>query len=132
MIKIHAYRDGQEGGDDMKRGPPNREKWKKMIGRESIFFNSVSTLNTWRRRMHSSGQLDVPCFDQLAKHKVVTLNTHDELIFYTIAECAVVLRVHRSSVSRMIRDGQLRHVRVGTRKLIQKSDLLRYIHNQIQ
>ena len=50
---------------------------------------------------------------------------------FTIAEAAAHLRVHRSTISRMISAGELSCIRVRSRKLIRQQDLQTFIDNQI-
>ena len=59
------------------------------------------------------------------------IGTDNNLIFFTIAECASILHVHRSTISRLLKTGQIKHIAVGGRKLIRKSDLLEFLDNQI-
>jgi excisionase family DNA binding protein len=49
----------------------------------------------------------------------------------TVDEVAMHLRVHRSTVSRLLSTGALPHLSVGCRKLVKESDLLAFIENQI-
>lgn len=53
------------------------------------------------------------------------------IVLYTVDETARMLRVHRSTVSRLIKAGDLRHVSVGSRKLVRRQDLLAFIDRQI-
>lgn len=50
---------------------------------------------------------------------------------YTIQEAARLLRVHRSTLSRLVKAGELRHVSVGSRKLVRHQDLLAFIDSRI-
>ena len=47
----------------------------------------------------------------------------------TLQEVAAILRVNRSSVSRLLKDGGLAYIPVGGRKLICENDLARFIDN---
>jgi len=47
----------------------------------------------------------------------------------TLQEVAGILRVNRSSVSRLLKGGALAYVPVGGRKLVCESDLARFIDN---
>lgn len=61
------------------------------------------------------------------------MNNHPlpmEVLLLTIEETAKLLRVHRATVSRMIKAGELPCVRVQSRKLVRKKDLLSFIDNQ--
>lgn len=49
----------------------------------------------------------------------------------TIAETAQHLRVHRTTISRMISTGELSCIRVRSRKLIREKDLQAFIDSQI-
>ncbi|WP_041720172.1 helix-turn-helix domain-containing protein [Pseudodesulfovibrio piezophilus] len=49
----------------------------------------------------------------------------------TIQEAADILRVNRTTISRMISTGELPCVRVRSRKLIREQDLLTFIDSQI-
>lgn len=53
-----------------------------------------------------------------------------EVLLLTIDETAKLLRVHRATVSRMIKAGELPCVQVQSRKLVRKKDLLSFIDNQ--
>lgn len=55
----------------------------------------------------------------------------DDLRLYTIPETAEVLRVHRSTISRLLSDGELPFVMVRGSKRILESDLRAFIENQI-
>lgn len=57
--------------------------------------------------------------------------TEDNLVLYTIKECADILRVHRSTVSRLLNENQIKHLEIGGRKLIRKPDLEAFLDNQI-
>jgi len=48
----------------------------------------------------------------------------------TINEVAKLLRVHRATISRLMGTGALRHIKIGSRKLILKRDLLAFIENR--
>jgi len=49
----------------------------------------------------------------------------------TIQEAATYLRVHRTTISRMVTTGELPCIRVRSRKLIRMQDLQAFIDNQI-
>lgn len=55
-----------------------------------------------------------------------------EIALYTIEETAHLLRVHRSTVSRLLKAGELRHICVGTSKRIRRQDLVEFIESQIR
>ena len=48
---------------------------------------------------------------------------------FTLQEIASFLRVNRSSVSRLLKNGDLPYIPVGGRKLVCESDLARFIDN---
>ncbi len=48
----------------------------------------------------------------------------------TLTEVAEILRVNRSSVSRLIKAKELSYIRIGGRKLIDEADLLAFIENR--
>ena len=52
-------------------------------------------------------------------------------ILLNIQETADILRVHRSTVSRMLDSGELPSILVRSRKLIRYADVLGFIDNQI-
>lgn len=54
-----------------------------------------------------------------------------EIRLLTIQETADILRMHRSSISRMIRDGELPCVKIRSRKLVRLQDLHGFIDNHI-
>ena len=60
------------------------------------------------------------------KEQPITL----EVLLLTIDEAAKVLRIHRATVSRMIKAGELPCVRVQARKLVHIEDLRSFIDNQ--
>jgi excisionase family DNA binding protein len=47
----------------------------------------------------------------------------------TLQEAATILRVNRSSVSRLLKSGDLAYIPVGGRKLVCENDLARFIDN---
>jgi len=47
----------------------------------------------------------------------------------TLQEVAAILRVNRSSVSRLLKGGGLAYIPVGGRKLVCENDLARFIDN---
>jgi excisionase family DNA binding protein len=57
--------------------------------------------------------------------------TQDHLVLYTIQECAYILRVNRSTVSRLLKENRIIHLKIGSRKMIRKSDLEAFLDNQI-
>nr|WP_321513725.1 helix-turn-helix domain-containing protein [uncultured Pseudodesulfovibrio sp.] len=52
-------------------------------------------------------------------------------LLLNIQETADILRVHRSTVSRMLDSGELPSILVRSRKLIRYADVLEFIENQI-
>jgi len=52
-------------------------------------------------------------------------------ILLNIKETADILRVHRSTVSRMLDSGELPAILVRSRKLIRYADVLEFIESQI-
>ena len=54
-----------------------------------------------------------------------------ELTFLTIDECAEILKVHRTTISRYIKSGEIRCLRIGGRKLVRKSDFIEFIDSRI-
>ena len=57
-------------------------------------------------------------------------NMTNALTLFTINETAGLLRVHRSTVSRLISTGALGFIAVGSRRLIPETDLLAFIENR--
>ena len=55
----------------------------------------------------------------------------DTLHLLTIAEVADQLRVHRATVSRLLKSGELAHIRIGSRRLIRYQDVCSFIENRI-
>jgi excisionase family DNA binding protein len=49
----------------------------------------------------------------------------------TVEEAAEFLRVHRTTVSRLMNGGQIKFFEVGTRKMIRDVDLYAFIDKQI-
>lgn len=50
----------------------------------------------------------------------------------TIAEVAEILRVHRTSVSRLLRTGEMPYIAIGDRKLLRPADVVAFIDNRIR
>ncbi len=48
----------------------------------------------------------------------------------TLQEVASILRVNRSSISRLLKGGDLPYIPVGSRKLVDEADLLQFIANR--
>ncbi len=59
-------------------------------------------------------------------------NATNGLELMTIDECAEVLRLHRASVSRLIKAQELRCVDLGARKLVRREDLVSFIESRIR
>ena len=55
----------------------------------------------------------------------------NQKLLLNIQETADILRVHRSTVSRMLDSGELPVILVRSRKLIRYADILEFIDNQI-
>ncbi|GAB7078876.1 helix-turn-helix domain-containing protein [Megalodesulfovibrio paquesii] len=53
----------------------------------------------------------------------------DALTLLTIDETAAILRVHRATVSRLIRSGELPCVLIRSRKLVRRVDLRAFLDN---
>lgn len=49
----------------------------------------------------------------------------------TLAEVAAILRVHRATVSRLIKSGELIHCAIGGRKLVRAQDLHLFVDSRI-
>ena len=49
----------------------------------------------------------------------------------TIQEVAELLRVHRTTVSRLARTGELKSYVLGSRRLFKESDVLTFFENQL-
>lgn len=63
----------------------------------------------------------------MGKKQFTGKEKHDKM---TIDEVADDLRVHRSTVSRMLNNGELPYYIVGSRKLVKRFDLETYFENQ--
>ena len=50
--------------------------------------------------------------------------------FLTLQEVADILRINRSSVSRLLKSGGLAYIAIGGRKLVEVSDLQTFIDNR--
>lgn len=48
----------------------------------------------------------------------------------TLQEVANILRINRSSVSRLLKSGDLPYIPVGGRKLVERSDLRLFLENR--
>ncbi|MDL2279796.1 helix-turn-helix domain-containing protein [Desulfovibrio sp. OttesenSCG-928-G11] len=48
----------------------------------------------------------------------------------TLQEVADILRINRSSVSRLLKGGDLPYIRVGGRKLVERNDLHLFLENR--
>lgn len=65
----------------------------------------------------------VPCSVLTRGSTCVAMNTEDQVRLVSIPRCAELLSVSGSTVRRMIRSGELRSVRVGTRLLVPLTEL---------
>jgi excisionase family DNA binding protein len=52
-------------------------------------------------------------------------------LLLTQAEAAAVLRVHRTTIWRLVRDGHLDRVSVGRRSLITRASIERFVNQQL-
>lgn len=57
-------------------------------------------------------------------------NTHKQNKLLTLQEVADILRINRSSVSRLLRGGDLAYIPIGGRKLVELLDLQLFIDNR--
>ena len=64
----------------------------------------------------------------LSNKKTVTREL--QIMYYTVEEVAKTLRVSPPTVRKLIREGQLKAVRVGVQIRIQKEELDRFLKNQ--
>jgi excisionase family DNA binding protein len=64
----------------------------------------------------------------LSNKKTVTREM--QFMYYTVEEVANVLRVSPPTVRKLIKEGQLKAVRVGVQIRIQKEELDRFLKNQ--
>jgi excisionase family DNA binding protein len=59
-----------------------------------------------------------------------TVTREKQLMYYTVEEVAKILRVSPPTVRKLIREGQLKAVRVGVQIRIRKEDLDRFLESQ--
>ncbi len=57
-----------------------------------------------------------------------TAKQHPKLL--TLQEVADILRINRSSVSRLLKNGELSYIPVGGRKLVENADLQSFLDNR--
>ena len=60
-------------------------------------------------------------------HKI---KNYDLIEILTISDVANLLRVHRSTISRLAMSGELKSHLIGSRRLFKKSDVLMFFENQ--
>lgn len=53
------------------------------------------------------------------------------LKLFTLDEVATFLRVHRATVSRLVKSGELPCCSIGTRRLVREQDLHAFVENRI-
>jgi len=58
------------------------------------------------------------------------LKTHDFSEILTVAEVAAILRIHRSTVSRYAKSGELKSHLIGSRRLFKREDVLAFFDNK--
>ena len=59
-----------------------------------------------------------------------TVISETQLMYYTVEEVAKILRVSPPTVRKLIKEGQLKAVRVGVQIRIQKEELDRFLESQ--
>lgn len=52
--------------------------------------------------------------------------------FYSMSQLAVLFQVHRSTISRLISDGELAYIQIKNSKRIPRWEVQRFIDNQIE
>ncbi len=57
-------------------------------------------------------------------------NLHEFNKLLTLQEVAKILRINRSSVSRLLKNRDLSYVQIGSRKLVDESDLILFLDKQ--
>ena len=57
--------------------------------------------------------------------------TEQNIKILTIQEVANLLRVHRSTISRYAKSGELKSYLIGNRRLFKKDDVLAFFDNQV-
>ena len=57
--------------------------------------------------------------------------SQDSIKVLTVAEVAELLRVHRSTISRYARSGELRSYLIGNRRLFKSEDVWSFFENQV-
>ena len=55
----------------------------------------------------------------------------DRIDVLTVAEVAELLRVHRSTISRLAKSGELKSYRIGNRRLFKSDDVWKFFENQV-
>jgi len=58
-------------------------------------------------------------------------NPKDNVKVLTVAEVAALLRVHRSTISRYAKSGELRSYLIGNRRLFRSDDVFAFFENQV-
>jgi len=59
-------------------------------------------------------------------------NPKDNVKVLTVAEVAELLRVHRSTISRYAKSGEIRSYVIGNRRLFKERDVWQFFENQIE
>jgi excisionase family DNA binding protein len=59
------------------------------------------------------------------------LNPKDTVKVLTVAEVAGLLRVHRSTISRYAKSGELKSYLIGNRRLFKSDDVWAFFENQV-
>ena len=58
-------------------------------------------------------------------------HTEQNINILTVQEVANLLRVHRSTISRYAKSGELKSYLIGNRRLFKKDDVLTFFDNQV-
>lgn len=83
--------------------------------------SSVDKSKNGQIRIDQEGVSDIFSFSKLT----------DNVKILTVAEAAQLLRVHRSTISRYAKSGELRSYQIGNRRLFRSDDVWAFFENRV-
>ncbi|MFZ0448831.1 MAG: helix-turn-helix domain-containing protein [Desulfatiglandaceae bacterium] len=67
----------------------------------------------------------------MTQENAYDLEAHNEKRIMALTEVADLLRVHRSTISRYAKSGELKSYQIGNRRLFKSADVWSFFENQI-
>jgi excisionase family DNA binding protein len=64
-------------------------------------------------------------------HDEILMEEKRERMIMTLGEVSELLRIHRSTISRYARSGELRSYQIGSRRLFKSDDVWLFFENQV-